>query len=57
MNTRNPFQRHPSYDSTVVGLIRPASALSPSPTLSSLTPAAVPLPLPTPDEMDMETVS
>ncbi len=53
MQTRNPFQRHPSYEINVAGLLGPASALSPSPT-SSLNPAAVPLPLPTPDEMELE---
>ncbi|KAM5538992.1 hypothetical protein V8D89_007215 [Ganoderma adspersum] len=53
MQTRNPFQRHPSYETNVVGLLGPASALSPSPTLA-LSPAAIPLPLPTPDEMELE---
>jgi len=53
MQTRNPFQRHPSYEVNVAGLLGPPSALSPSPT-SSLNPAAVPLPLPTPDEMELE---
>ncbi|KIY74397.1 hypothetical protein CYLTODRAFT_439293 [Cylindrobasidium torrendii FP15055 ss-10] len=40
-NTRNPFQRHASYQ----------LSLTPSPARSTpLSPAAVPLPLPTPDE-------
>ncbi|KAJ6500491.1 hypothetical protein C8R45DRAFT_70982 [Mycena sanguinolenta] len=42
MHTRNPFQRHSSYP----GLASPGP-VSPI----SLSPAAVPLPLPTPDEM------
>ncbi|KAH9946227.1 uncharacterized protein BXZ73DRAFT_95728 [Epithele typhae] len=51
VHTRNPFQRHPSYDGAVAGLLGPP--LSPSPA-QSLTPAAIPLPLPTPDEMELE---
>jgi len=43
LQTRNPFQRHPSYEPT-------APHYSPMNT-SPLSPAAVPLPLPTPDEM------
>jgi len=43
MQTRNPFQRHPSYEIAFAGLL----PSSPSP----LSPSAVPLPLPTPDEM------
>ncbi|KAF8184896.1 hypothetical protein K438DRAFT_1837057 [Mycena galopus ATCC 62051] len=42
MHTRNPFQRHSSYP----GLVSPGP-VSPI----ALSPAAVPLPLPTPDEM------
>ncbi|KZT11406.1 uncharacterized protein LAESUDRAFT_720632 [Laetiporus sulphureus 93-53] len=65
-HTRNPFQRHPSYDTastTIAGLLRPLS-ISPSPaygncssTVMALSPATVPLPLPTPDEMETETLS
>ncbi|GBE82343.1 hypothetical protein SCP_0407270 [Sparassis crispa] len=59
MHTRNPFQRHPSYDSAVI--FRPPSASpspSPSPMATALSPAAIPLPLPTPDEvMESEMVS
>lgn len=40
MHTRNPFQRQRSYP----------ELMSPSP-LASISPAAIPLPLPTPDEM------
>ncbi|TBU32383.1 hypothetical protein BD311DRAFT_862748 [Dichomitus squalens] len=54
MQTRNPFQRHSSYESSVAAYLRPSSAMSPSPT-SALSPAAIPLPLPTPDEMEFET--
>lgn len=43
LHTRNPFQRHPSYEIALAGLL----PSSPSP----LSPAAIPLPLPTPDEM------
>jgi hypothetical protein len=42
MQTRNPFQRHPSYEAA-------APSFEFSPTWPS--PAAVPLPLPTPDEL------
>ncbi|KAI0748013.1 hypothetical protein C8Q80DRAFT_1169598 [Daedaleopsis nitida] len=52
MQTRNPFQRHPSYDVNVVGLLGPPPAMSPSPTMA-LSPAAIPLPSPTPDEMEL----
>ncbi|CCL99153.1 uncharacterized protein FIBRA_01168 [Fibroporia radiculosa] len=57
--TRNPFQRHPSYDTAFTGLLGPLS-LSPSPSLPvaiALSPSTVPLPLPTPDEVDIETSS
>jgi len=40
-NTRNPFQRHATY---------PMTSFTPLPR-SSLSPAAIPLPLPTPDEL------
>ncbi|KAI0637078.1 hypothetical protein C8Q77DRAFT_1095875 [Trametes polyzona] len=56
MQTRNPFPRHQAYENGVVGLLRPPSALSPSPS-SMLPPAAIPLPSPTPDEMELEIVS
>ncbi|KAH9854119.1 hypothetical protein C2E23DRAFT_819673 [Lenzites betulinus] len=56
MHTRNPFPRHQAYENGVVGLLRPPSALSPSPSLM-LPPAAIPLPSPTPDEMETEIVS
>ncbi|KAI0374777.1 hypothetical protein BV20DRAFT_986617 [Pilatotrama ljubarskyi] len=55
MQTRNPFPRQ-AYENGVVGLLRPPSALSPSPS-SMLPPAAIPLPSPTPDEMEAEIVS
>ncbi|KAI0797880.1 hypothetical protein C8Q75DRAFT_739953 [Abortiporus biennis] len=49
---RNPFQRHPSYENPAV---IHSGVSSPSPVNSAgLSPAAVPLPLPTPDEMDFE---
>ncbi|KZT69004.1 hypothetical protein DAEQUDRAFT_727181 [Daedalea quercina L-15889] len=56
-HTRNPFQRHPSYENAIAGILRPLSAspgpLSPgSPTMVAMSPAAVPLPLPTPDELE-----
>ncbi|KAH9842825.1 uncharacterized protein C8Q71DRAFT_734711 [Rhodofomes roseus] len=56
-HTRNPFQRHPSYENAIAGIFRPLSAspgpLSPgSPAIVSMSPAAVPLPLPTPDELE-----
>ncbi|KAH9934806.1 uncharacterized protein B0H18DRAFT_978366 [Fomitopsis serialis] len=56
-HTRNPFQRHPSYENAFAGILRPLSAspgpLSPgSPAIVSMSPAAVPLPLPTPDELE-----
>lgn len=54
--TRNPFQRHPSYDVAVNAYLRPSSA-SPSPVAVTLSPAAVPLPLPTPDEVDLDRIS
>ncbi|KAI0709082.1 hypothetical protein C8Q76DRAFT_799113 [Earliella scabrosa] len=53
MQTRNPFQRHPSYETHVAGLLGPPPPSSPSPTLG-LSPAAIPLPLPTPDEIEIE---
>ena len=53
MPTRNPFQRHPSYETHVAGLLGPPPPSSPSPTLG-LSPAAIPLPLPTPDEIEIE---
>ncbi|EIW60494.1 uncharacterized protein TRAVEDRAFT_28050 [Trametes versicolor FP-101664 SS1] len=56
MQTRNPFPRHQAYENGVVGLLRPPSVLSPSPS-SMLPPAAIPLPSPTPDEMESEIVS
>ncbi|KAI0781047.1 hypothetical protein BD413DRAFT_464539 [Trametes elegans] len=56
MQTRNPFQRHQAYENGVVGLLGPPSATSPSPS-SMLPPAAIPLPSPTPDEMEPEIVS
>ncbi|RPD66023.1 hypothetical protein L227DRAFT_648818 [Lentinus tigrinus ALCF2SS1-6] len=56
MQTRNPFHRHPSYETGVVGYLRPPSALSPSPT-HALSPAAIPLPSPTPDEMELDAAS
>ncbi|KAI0831193.1 hypothetical protein BC628DRAFT_1336340 [Trametes gibbosa] len=56
MHTRNPFPRHQNYENGVVGLLRPPSVLSPSPSLT-LPPAAIPLPSPTPDEMEAEIVS
>ncbi|KAI9064326.1 hypothetical protein FKP32DRAFT_1675836 [Trametes sanguinea] len=52
MQSRNPLTR----ENGVVGLLRPASSMSPSPS-SSLPPAAIPLPSPTPDEMESEIVS
>ncbi|KAJ2967447.1 hypothetical protein NUW54_g13502 [Trametes sanguinea] len=52
MQSRNPLTR----ENGVVGLLRPASSMSPSPS-SSLPPAAIPLPSPTPDEMEPEIVS
>ncbi|EPT05972.1 hypothetical protein FOMPIDRAFT_1021107 [Fomitopsis schrenkii] len=56
-HTRNPFQRHPSYENAIVGILRPMSMspgpLSPgSPAMVAMSPAAVPLPLPTPDELE-----
>ncbi|OCH95503.1 hypothetical protein OBBRIDRAFT_767219 [Obba rivulosa] len=58
VHTRNPFQRHPSYDTAFAGLLGQRSpACSPAPMASALSPAAIPLPLPTPDEMEMDTVS
>ncbi|KAL0947402.1 hypothetical protein HGRIS_013515 [Hohenbuehelia grisea] len=48
MHTRNPFQRHPSYEITLTSpLPTNGASLSPHP----LEPAAIPLPLPTPDEI------
>ncbi|KAF8919674.1 hypothetical protein CPB85DRAFT_1277655 [Mucidula mucida] len=46
-NTRNPFQRHASYQISLTP--SPTVRFSPSP--STLSPAAIPLPLPTADEM------
>ncbi|EPQ58388.1 hypothetical protein GLOTRDRAFT_114826 [Gloeophyllum trabeum ATCC 11539] len=43
-HTRNPFQRHPSYE-VMSGLVPPAS--------SAMSPALVPLPSPTPTELDL----
>ncbi|PCH38262.1 hypothetical protein WOLCODRAFT_136138 [Wolfiporia cocos MD-104 SS10] len=61
MHTRNPFQRHPSYEAALSGVFRPLSvspAPTPAPTSPSaavaLSPATVPLPLPTPDESEMD---
>ncbi|KAL4269396.1 hypothetical protein AB1N83_003029 [Pleurotus pulmonarius] len=48
-NTRNPFHRHPSYDSPLI-LPLPTTP-SPQRPSSVLSPAAIPLPLPTPDEI------
>ena len=42
LHTRNPFQRHPSYEITA-----PPTGLSPP----APSPSAIPLPLPTPDEL------
>ncbi|CAL1704357.1 unnamed protein product [Somion occarium] len=50
--TRNPFQRHASYESTVTTYIS-TGAKSPSPVNASLSPAAIPLPSPGPDEADL----
>ncbi|KAJ8453641.1 hypothetical protein ONZ51_g13485 [Trametes cubensis] len=47
---RNPFTR---YENGVAGLLRPPSSMSPSPS-ATLPPAAIPLPSPTPDEMEAE---
>jgi len=58
-HTRNPFQRHPTYEAAFNGLLRPLSA-SPGPLPSAnvaLSPSAVPLPLPTPDETEMDLTS
>ncbi|CDO70790.1 hypothetical protein BN946_scf184798.g105 [Trametes cinnabarina] len=52
IHTRNPITRG---ENGVVGLLRPPSSMSLSPT--SLPPAAIPLPSPTPDEMEPEIVS
>ncbi|KAI0670488.1 hypothetical protein C8Q78DRAFT_1036455 [Trametes maxima] len=56
MQTRNPFPRHQTYENGVVGLLSPPSAMSPSPS-SMLPPAAIPLPSPTPDEVESEMIS
>ncbi|KAK7440176.1 hypothetical protein VKT23_017119 [Stygiomarasmius scandens] len=46
-HTRNPFQRHATYPlSPAPGALPPLSPLN-------ISPAAVPLPLPTPDELDV----
>ncbi|KAH7929784.1 hypothetical protein BV22DRAFT_1029180 [Leucogyrophana mollusca] len=51
MHTRNPFQRHPSYDMAFAGFLS-SSRSSPSVIASTpMSPASIPLPTPTPDEM------
>ncbi|EMD38499.1 hypothetical protein CERSUDRAFT_82772 [Gelatoporia subvermispora B] len=58
VHTRNPFQRHPSYETAIAGLLGQRSPVcSPAPMASTLSPAAIPLPLPTPDEMEMDPIS
>jgi len=55
---KNPFQRHPSYDSAVTAYIAPLTPTpSPGPFSVALSPAAVPLPLPTPDEADFDVAT
>lgn len=51
-HTRNPFPRQAAYENPVAAFIR-AHSVSPSPTSAALSPSAVPLPLPTPDEMEI----
>ncbi|KAI0079969.1 hypothetical protein K474DRAFT_1638856 [Panus rudis PR-1116 ss-1] len=48
--TRNPFQRHPSYESAPTTFISSVPS-TPSPIPS---PAAIPLPPPTPNEVDLD---
>ncbi|KII88687.1 hypothetical protein PLICRDRAFT_176241 [Plicaturopsis crispa FD-325 SS-3] len=50
-HTRNPFQRHPSYQASAARFSPSNMLLSPDLSSSALSPAAIPLPLPTPDEM------
>ncbi|KIJ60666.1 hypothetical protein HYDPIDRAFT_189931 [Hydnomerulius pinastri MD-312] len=49
MHTRNPFPRHGSQDMTLTGILSTRS--SPAVTSTPVSPAAVPLPVPSPDEM------
>lgn len=55
VHTRNPFQRHSSYDNAVAGFFHQRSASTPSPLGLTLSPSIIPLPSPTPDEMELET--
>ncbi|EGN96079.1 hypothetical protein SERLA73DRAFT_185611 [Serpula lacrymans var. lacrymans S7.3] len=50
MHTRNPFQRQPSYEVALTSFIS-SSRSSPSVASTPISPATVPLPLPTTDEM------
>ncbi|KAH7909719.1 hypothetical protein BJ138DRAFT_1089047 [Hygrophoropsis aurantiaca] len=49
MHTRNPFQRHPSYDMAFAGVLS-SSRSSPSLLSTPMSPASIPLPTPTADE-------
>ncbi|KAH9951315.1 hypothetical protein B0H21DRAFT_718427 [Amylocystis lapponica] len=55
-HTRNPFQRHPSYDGPASAMFHPGSTdpSPPSPMLIAPSPAAIPLPLPTADELELD---
>jgi len=50
---RNPFLRHPSYDVALSGISNFSQSSSPitSATATPMSPATVPLPVPTPDEL------
>ncbi|KAG1759023.1 hypothetical protein EDD22DRAFT_849547 [Suillus occidentalis] len=48
---RNPFLRHPSYDIALSGISNFSQSSPPITSATPMSPAAVPLPVPTPDEL------
>lgn len=48
---RNPFLRHPSYDTALSGISNFSQSSPPITSATPMSPAAVPLPVPTPDEL------